>query len=603
MRLHPSFCREVLPDESPTSYWSAISFGMGRKARDSARDIGTNFQKIIEGNAEALAKLTAACGLPEGTFDRTALRLAGNRTFELAGEAFPQSHLTRSRVYVCPECIRVHGLYGQARWQLEAMRTCLQHERMLVPLFDGFEQLHLGHDFVRLAHGQRHRIAEAKVEAMPPGSDGLVRYLARRLDGVEPTGWLTSMPAYAAARSCEMVGLACSKGVHALWQDAGDLDRHLAGSVGYSMLSAGPEALLGFFRDLRRSAPVDEYGVLKVYGRIFEFVSHGNLSEAYEPLRAVLRDHLLDTVAFNKGDIVLGQEVVERRFHSVRSLGLELGLDARFVRRRLDAMALIPADHAALPNDRVLVDAVKHADIFGKLPDLLTRVDAEKYLGLTHYQGYALDTSLIVPFRSDDLKWIDHLFLRADLDDYLARLSRMATPLAAEEAGFHGVGKAAQRAKCPPMAILQLLLDGRLRNARLDTTRHGVSAIMVDPVEVRSMLSVPVELLTTRGVRMELGCCREVASALVKSKILPSSKGRHPVNNAGCRMVARAEVEAFKKEFVSLYNLADQVGRHPRGLRTTLSELRVEPSLDPAKTLTLFFRRSDIEPLVDRLRA
>lgn len=603
MRLHPSFCREVLPDESPTSYWSRVAYGMGRKALPSARDIGTTFQAIVAGDSVALATVTHACGLPEGTFDGTALVLDGVRQFRLAGELFPQSHLTRGRLYVCPECVRSRGMHGQARWQIGAMRVCLEHHCMLVPLFDGYEQLHLGHDLVRLANERRHRIDKVETEPMPVGSDGLAQHLSRRLDDVEPAGWLASMPAYAAAHSCEMIGLADLMGPHSSWKDASDLARHCAGAAGYSILSSGPEALRDLFRDLRRAAPAEEFGFRKVYGRIFDFVSHDNLSEAYEPVRAVLRDHLLETVAFDKGDIVLGKKVAERRVHSVRSLGLELGLDARFVRRRLEALGLVTAEDSELPNDRVLLDALEHAEIIGKLPDLLTRADAEKYIGVPHFQSYALDPSLITPFRLDGLKWIDHLFLRQELDEYLARLSAMATPLSEQDDGFLRIGKAAQRAKCPPMTILRLLLDGRLQSVRLDPTRRGISAIMVDALEVRSVMSAPAQLLTTRGVRMELGCCREVATALVKSKILPSSKRLHPVNNVRCRMVALSAVEAFKKEFVSLYNLAEEVGRHPRGLRTTLSKLRVKPSLDPEKTRTLFFRRSEIEPIVDRLRA
>lgn len=602
MRVHPSFCRAALPDESPTSFWSDISHRMGRKAHESARDIGTSFQKIADGDSKALAVLTASCGLPADTFDRTALKLEGKRTYTLAGELFPQSHLTRSRLYVCPECLQFHGVHGQARWQIEAMRICLWHGRMLVPLFDGFEQLHMGHDFARLVAERSHLVDGKTSATMPAGSDGLARYLTRRLDGVEPEGWLTSMPAYAAARSCEIVGLARSKGVHALWKDASDLDRHVAGAVGYSILSAGPAALRDFFRDLRSAAPAEEFGFLKVYGRVFDFVSHGDLSEAYEPMRAVLRDHLLETVAFDKGDVVLGKAVETRRLHSVRSIGVETGLDARLVRRRIEALGLVATGDTHLPNDRLLVDAQRHASVLARLPDLLVRPDAGRYLGVTHYQGYALDSSLIEPFHSEGLKPIDHLFLRTDLDGYLARLKQGAGPLTSEDTQYDSIGKAAQKAKCQPLVILQMLVQHRLRNIRLDPTRNGIAAIMVDAAEVKSVLVLPNDLLSTTGVRMELGCCIEVAAALISSKVLPSTKTRHPVNNSRCRMVPRAEVEAFKREFISLYDLAGEVGRHPRGLRTTLTKLKIEPDLDPKRTRTLFFRRETIAPLLDQLR-
>ena len=601
MKLHPAFCRPLMADESPTSHWSRVSYGMGRKARDAARDIGTSFQKIADGDHDALVVLTEACGLPEGTFDRTALTLDSGRAYTLAGEAFPLAHLTRSRMYVCPECVRDHGLHGKSRWQIEAIRVCLHHQCMLLPLYDGFEQMHLGHDFVRLANERLYLLEDATF-AMPKGSDGLADYLMRRLDGLEPEGWLSSMPAYAAARSCETVGLALLKGMHALWNDAGDLERHRAGAAGYSILSSGPGALRDFFRDVRHAAPVEEFGFRKVYGRIFDFVSNDNLSEAYEPVRAVLRDHLLETVAFGKGDVVLGKTVETRKLHSVRSIGVETGLDARLVRRRLEALGLVSAADSALPNDRLLVDAVKNAAVLQQLPDLMVRPDAARYLNVTHYQGYALDASLIAPYHSEGLEPVDHLFLRSDLDAYLQRLTAGATLLASDETGYDRVGKAAQKSKCQPLAILQMLLERRLHHVRLDPAHSGIAAVMVDPVEVRTILAQRNDLLSTRGIRLELGCCIEVATALVRSKILPGKMTRHPMNNTRCKMVPRDVVEAFKRDYVSLFNLAEQVGRHPRGLRTTLSRMKIEPAFSPSKARTLFFRRAMLEPLLDQLR-
>lgn len=602
MRLHPSFVPSVMPDETPTSYCSRVGGTIGRNARELARDIGTTFQGIVDGDATSLAVLTDTCGLDPRTFACTALTLTGERSYELAGQEFLRIYLNRARMYVCLACIRQYGAYGQARWHLEAYRVCLEHRCMLVPICDG-KDAHSTHDFAFHAHNARDLIERAEITPMPPGTDRLAAYLARRLQGTEPDGWLTDLPAYAAARSCEFVGLAISKGVHALWHKASDLDRHVAGSLGYSVLSGGADAFLEYLRDLRRAAPAEGFGLLKVYGRLFSFLSHDNLSEGYEAVRAVMRQHLLETVAFAGGDIVLGQKMEVRRLHSIRSLGVETGLDVRLVRRRLDALGVIGEEDAMLPNDRVLVDVRKHGAELAMLPNLILRPDAERYLGLSQYQRYALDASLVTPYGSEKLKPVDHLFLRSDLDEYLQRLIGGASPLTALDNGFYRIGKAAQRCKCQPLVVVQLLAQGRLGNVRLDPERSGIAAIMVSVTELKEALVPDRDLMSTRVVRIELRCSQDVARGLVESRILPSELTRHPVSATRCRMVKRSDFEAFVSRYISVNGLALETGRHHRNVLRLVTEMKVEPALDPAVTRTLFFERSRMAPIMERLRA
>ncbi|RYG88797.1 MAG: hypothetical protein EON59_03300 [Alphaproteobacteria bacterium] len=600
MRLHPIFCPPVMPGETPASYCSFVAATTGRDARRLAHCIGTSFQGIVDGDPASLAVLTGACGIDPHVFDHTTLALVGPRKFALAGQEFLAVYLTRARQYACPACILQQGPRGQARWQLESYRVCLEHKCMTVPLaIDG--DLHYAHDFSHHASNARHLVT-GDLQAMPEGTGGLAEYLDRRLAGEESEGWLATMPAYAAARSCEFVGLAMINGVHASWRDATDLDRHVAGAVGYSLLKDGVPAVMEFFREVRGNASDQEFGLRKVYGRIFDFLSHDNLSAGYEPLRSLLREHLLNTVALSEGDVVLGKKVTQRRYHSIRSYSVETGLDARQVRRRWNALGLIREGHAELPNDRVLVEVEHNAATLAAIPMLLERPDAERHLGLTHYQGYGLDPSLIVPYKADGLTSVQHLFHRSDLDAYLENLTRDARPLGEDEEGYFRIGKAAQRCKIQPLAVLQMLLAGKLQNVRLMPGMKGIAAIMVDVAEVRSISTRVVERVSLLGLRHLLGCSQYVANALVKSGVLKSAMDRHPRNNTRCRMVRLEAVDAFDAEFVSLFKLAAQVGRHPRGLRTTLTAMKFEAAFPQAKTGTLFFSRKALQPILHQLR-
>lgn len=598
MKLHPVFCPPVMPGESPTSYCSFVAATIGRDARRLAESIGTRFQGIVDGDPASISILTDACGLEPQVFDRTTLALTGPRTFTLAGQEFLAVYLTRARQYACPVCILQHGPRGQARWQIKSYRVCLEHQCMTVPLgIDG--DLHYAHDFSYHAGNAQHLVTK-EPEPMPNGTGGLAEHLDRLLASQEAESWLTSMPAYAAARCCEFVGLALNKGVHASWIDATDMDRQLAGAAGYEVLKDGVPSVMEFFRDIRRNASEQEFGLRKVYGRIFDFLSHDNSSAAYEPFRALLRGHLLDTVAFAADDVVLGQKVSQRRFHSIRSYGVETGLDARQVRRRWNALDLIDETSAGLPNDRVLVDVVDNASVLAVIPDLLERPDAERYLGLTHYQGYGLDASLITPYKADGLPPVQHLFRRSDLEAYVGSLTRGATRDG--EDGYFGIGKAAQRCKIQPLEILKLLAAGKLRNVRLLPGKTGIAAIMVDVAEIRSAAKRVADAVSALGVRHLLGCSQFVANALVNSGVLESEMIRHPRNNTRCRMVRRDLVDAFDADFVSLFNLAAEVGRHPRGLRASLAQLEFQPAFPQARTGTVFFNRKALQPILHQLR-
>jgi hypothetical protein len=601
MRLHPAFCPSLLSDESPVSYWSRVAFGIGRTARDAARDAGFRFQSIVEGDAEELGLLTATCGMATSAFDGTALVLAGEKTFTLAGEEFPQTHLTRARLYVCPCCLREEGPHGKARWQLEAMRVCLRHNCMLVPLYDEYRQ-HETNDIARLIHGRRELLRDLEAAPIPHGSSNLAEHLNRRLDGVEPEGRLSGMPAFAAARFCEMVGLARIKGVHALWRETSDMDRHLSGAEGYAVLSAGADALRDHFREVRRSAPVEEFGLLKVYGRLYEFLSHEHVGPAYEPVRSVFRDHLLETAAFGSGDIVLGKRIETRHLHSVRSIGVETGMDVRVVRRRMIALGLIDDTVADLPNDRVLIDAEKHADLVRLMPEMMVRCDAERYLKVHRQQSYMLDPTLITPVGPYG-ESIEHVFTRDDLDAYFVKLTAGAKPLASSESGYYPIGITAIRCKCEPLEVMTLLADSRLADIRIDTRELGMRSIRLNPLEVRHHLGRLHKLMSARTVAVEIGCTQPIADALLTSNILPSNVVVHPSNGVKVRMTTRDHFDDFTARYISVHRIAVDIGRHHRNVSRLLREMKVEPAFDPKTTRTQFFERSKIAQTLERLQA
>lgn len=608
MILHPFLSLSAQTDETPASFCSRVALKVGRSAREFADDMGITFQSIVDGVPDSIAVLAQVCGAHGTIFDKSTLVRTGDRTYNLAGQVFTRETLTRGNVYVCPACITEdvdcpdgwHGAYGRAQWQIEAMRVCLKHGCLLIPTGHDTNP-HRAHDFAWHVHAAMEDILGASITTMPVDSNGLARYLSRRIEGMEASSWLSTMPAYAAAKSCEFVGLTLRHGVHAPWKSMTSADWHLAGSEGYALLSAGPDALTEYFKALRRAAPVTEYGFRAIYGRIFDYLSHDNKSEAFAPIRKVLRDHLLETTAFGADDIVLGTAVGTRLLHSVRSLAVETGKDPRMLLRRLGALGIVTKGETHLQHDRILFDAQANAALLDKMVNALDRPEAERYLNLGRTQGYLLNPPFLAPFWTKGLHSAEHLFLKPDLDAFMGMMTRNATPLQPDEKGFLRIGKAATRSQRPATLVVQLLMFGRLANVRLDPDRSGVDAILVDPEEVREFLNPMSNLLTVRLLMSELRCSQQTAQALMETGALPSRLERHPINRLKCRLAHISDVEAFKAEYVSFYILAEEVGMHFRLLKEKLIDMAVPTAFDPDEVGTLFYRRSDLLPFMHKL--
>jgi hypothetical protein len=61
------------------------------------------------------------------------------------------------------------------------------------------------------------------------------------------------------------------------------------------------------------------------------------------------------------------------------------------------------------------------------------------------------------------------------------------------------------------------------------------------------------------------------------------------------------EVERFQKEYVSLFALAKQQGRHFRAVKQKLDAAGIRPALDPGKIGARFYRRASVSAQINRL--
>src|SRR5258708_16590894 len=130
-------------------------------------------------------------------------------------------------------------------------------------------------------------------------------------------------------------------------------------------------------------------------------------------------------------------------------------------------------------------------------------------------------------------------------------------------------------------------------------------SVLVDVEEVRTLVRGPDHGgFTSVALKDRLQTNDRVARALMTQRHLKTITVINPVNRCPTVIVPAEEVERFEREYVSLFTLAKQQGRHFRKLKQELDAASVEPAFDPKKIGATFYRRSDLtgcfEGMLDR---
>jgi hypothetical protein len=96
---------------------------------------------------------------------------------------------------------------------------------------------------------------------------------------------------------------------------------------------------------------------------------------------------------------------------------------------------------------------------------------------------------------------------------------------------------------------------------------------------------------------IELGTFHAVVRALINNGHLPSRRTVHPVICRPISLVAQADLDAFRRTYVPLSELARKRRKHPRSVRVELERKGVHPApeLDKETYRVVFYRRAEVE--------
>jgi hypothetical protein len=547
--------------------------------------MGLRFQDVVDGREDALAILADLGGADLEALSRSALQKGIGEDFALAGEAVSRSMLRRSRVRVCPDCL-ADGLarwpalgaaapFQRTEWTLSSLRTCPSHGLSLVTVADD-QSPAVVHDFSALVGGKLSQLEAWRDQATRRSPSHLEQYLRARIAGCRTHPWLDALPFYAAAKLCEVLGAIALHGPKVNLEALGDHEMWEAGGVGHDIAADGPRGIRSLLDQLASaySLRVGGPGPKALFGRLYEWLAHESEDPAYDPVRHIIREHVVDTMPVGPEDEIFGTPVAERRVWSIHQAAKATGTHPKRLRKLLVAGGVVGPDIKDQTDDQVVFQADQAAaDFLARAATAMSLKEVGRYINAPRVQLRLLfEQGFIRPFVAGTLDiMFDHAFAKQDLDEFVARLLTDARNAHLDDADLMDIPAAARKARCSAGDIVALLLDRRLRRVGRRSGVEGYMSVLVDADEVRSLtLRHATAGLSLQDVERQTGWSQKLVRALVDSGLLPSTTIRNPVTRLPQRVVAPDDLKAFTDEYVSLHQLAKERGVHFLRLKTEL---------------------------------
>ncbi|WP_165504939.1 TniQ family protein [Rhizobium leguminosarum] len=586
-------------DETAFSFCSRLAAANGfSNVKDFCWSLGLNHVKITVGNPEETAKLLQFAGV-----DDLAGRLltTDGLLYSVNGERLSKKSVMRSRLRYCAHCIaedlRTEGVrreargYGRLTWCITFIRTCPKHQTLL--RVTDQNELTGSHDVVRMIATELPNMSSPTLE--PVSRTNFEDFIEKAVWGRRAFhGWMDEFPLYVVGRLCELVGASLTFGKVYHVEDYSEADWLKAAQAGFDVLKSGQRSFEEFLISMHGDFwnKKTHTGGRALYGRLYERLAHETSDRAFDPIRKIMYDVTLDTLPIGPGDELFGR-VTERRIHSVHSAAQEFGIHPKTLRKLLkNAKAIVGGD--ALTDERTLLPKEEMLALVDRIRGNLSAEQAAEHLGVSRTAFDVLvSEGHIKNSAGFDQVGMYALYRPADLDAFVAQAASHATCTFDQNAGLTSLAATVRRANCKFVELFGLLLGARLKTVAVKPGKSGFSAIMFDPKEVARLTALPSQDgMNVVDAAKELNVGSQVLRNLIDTGWIVSEWQLNSINRCPQRFIRPAVLEEFKRDYVSLFNLAKEfrinIGRLGRQLRA----LGNHPSITSDAVGATFYHRS-----------
>jgi len=605
MRLYPTL--PLIEDEGPVSFLSRLALLHGfQRARVFASQLGLHSQRLADGDTAALASLSELSGASLIDLSRAAITKVG-RDYRIRGQSLAKKDSHRAHLIVCPRCIAEDlGSHRDGwrtgmrfQWQLEPLRYCHTHN-VLLKKFAYKPRCQLFDHASALQPELGEVLAAADSGRTRPASP-LEEYLTARLDGACASPWLDSLPWYAAAKTSEMLGALLIDGSEALISHYTAEQLIDAGSAGFEVASRGSAAIYDALDGVRASVDAREatknphFGIW--FGSFFKWIKLLTDDGVYDPLRDIMLDIARANIALGPEDLFFDRQVVgKRKLHSLSSARAYTGLGSVSLRRKLASAGFIPPDHKKHIESRLLMPATPQLEEFlARARHSLSPPEAARYLNAKSVQLKILvKEGLIRPFPGQE-GVRNRSYDRRDLDALLREFEEGAELVEDPSYPLLTIPAASRLSNCNAGEIIQALRDGRLPWKGKAAGKKGYEALLVNYDQTREILfQASKDALVMPAACQVLNSTRQVMVNLIQIGAIDATRVTLPRQRTQYTLVSRASIDKFKRDFVSLTELASEHRQWPIHIKKVLRELNVPPAFEKSAIGATFYRRKNV---------
>lgn len=478
------------PQETLTSYADRLSmFHTGRGMERLLRDNGVKHEHFVSGRVDAVLGFAEAIGHSADDIRRNAIRVY-QRGGEFRGEAISKSFLLPQAKRYCPACLIEDG--GPTDWKFRLLwgfrhvQRCGQHG-ILLATTDKPKATCL-----RVAMNEMNLAEPSHTASEQPS---YLNWLEARLAGACDTdpAWLADQTLEQILNAAEMIGAVLEHGHEVKLSQLTPPETEEATDIGFSIYREGPDAVVEALDAIRQASPARavQAGPLAYYGALYEWLHRRSNAIDPGPIRDLLRDHIVKHSAVEPHSAVLGEEITERRFHSLKSLSREVGIDRSRLSRLLRKLGKIPNDATEVEGASMVFEAATTVPLIEAFQTGIPLRDVPDYLGATKRQIEILYregfVQPLVP-RAERGSVRQVVFGRSHLDGILKQVAELPEQVTSDDEDLHPISYACQRGAGRFEHLFIEILEGRIPAFR-DPSKKGVGAILV---EVRPLLAAKI---------------------------------------------------------------------------------------------------------------
>ena len=513
----------------------------------------------------------------------------------------------------CPQCLLEDGCdnsgsmgvrTGRIFWRIEHIRTCPEHGILLFTRKKQtrLERLQLMSEVAPDDAVLRAMLAKLK----PEDPSDLQDYILSRLRGQKGTAWLDSQPIDLAAKACEMLGIVILFDVDVHLPSLTQSELHRAGHVGFSYASRGEEGLNEAFNLLfeRFKEKKLKGAQQKVFGKLYKWLQFKKNVKPTGPIKEVLREYILNHFPIPQGEEILGQKVEHQRVHTVRSFAELIKVDHRSLVRILQDAGLVNScddqSHTDLISD---VEAAYEA--YQKTLNVITLGELPSYLKCSRVLAEQLVKKGAIQRVSDTYRGINgklkYIPVQA-VDTFWKELLENVEIKVQSSDKVLSLKLAADASRWSMFDIVSGIKNGVLRSAEIVDLDEKLSGILIDPQEVRYVLSrrlkngfvgideaVEISGLPADGVSYLARLKKPSGQPYLVKETAKNLKGKD------VRIFKKEDLENFKNEHISLIDLSERRNIHFRILKSQLSKQGVNPIVPNVRLGRVYYRRADFD--------